>query len=112
MAYVERPGFHRHKCKFCGFVWEHHDINDARHGDGGAHECPSCHRCNWSLGIYVGAERPRAENGVTPAAEGPNITSPLQRPDVDEYADPADINRGPGRGQTVIHPDQAHTFGD
>jgi hypothetical protein len=78
-------GYHKHKCQFCGFVWQHHDCNDARHGSGGAHECPSCHRCNWSLGIYVGAEEPRVTNGLTPA---------------------------PGMASAPIAPEQAHTFGD
>jgi len=59
--------FHKHKCKFCGLVWEHHNVNDVRHGDEGAHECPGCHRCNWGLGIYQGDEAPRARNGRTPA---------------------------------------------
>jgi hypothetical protein len=62
--------YHRHKCHFCGFVWEHHDVNDQRHGAGGAHECPGCHRCNWSLGIYEGDELPRVRNGVVPADMG------------------------------------------
>ena len=51
--------YHRHKCKFCGFVWEHHNSNDVKHGDKGAHECPGCDRCNWSLGIYDGDEKPQ-----------------------------------------------------
>lgn len=54
---------HKHKCKFCGFVWQHADVNDVSHGDGGAHECPGCHRCNWGLGIYTGPEEPRVTNG-------------------------------------------------
>lgn len=59
-------GYHKHKCVFCGFVWEHHDCNDVRHGDDGAHECPGCHRCNWSLGVYEGGEEPRVRNGQRP----------------------------------------------
>jgi hypothetical protein len=55
--------YHTHRCKFCAFVWEHHDINDAKHADYGAHECPACHRCNWSLGIYDGLEIPKVRNG-------------------------------------------------
>jgi hypothetical protein len=55
--------FHKHKCHFCAFVWEHHNCNDVGHGDYGAHECPSCHRCNWGLGIYTGLEEPRIRNG-------------------------------------------------
>lgn len=59
--------YHKHKCKFCGFVWEHHDANDAHHNAApGAHECPGCHRCNWGLGIYSGGEDPRVRNGIDP----------------------------------------------
>lgn len=61
---------HKHKCAFCGFVWEHHDCNDVRHGDYGAHECPGCHRCNWSLGIYTGDEPARVRNGKEPVMPG------------------------------------------
>lgn len=57
-------GFHKHKCVFCGFVWEHADENDIKHGSKGAHECPGCHRCNWSLGIYEGPEEPRIKYGI------------------------------------------------
>lgn len=91
--------FHKHKCKFCGFVWQHHDINDESHNfitipgpqhkledNFGAHECPSCHRCNWGLGIYTGAEEPRVQNGLV------LLIAPQQK--------------------TTIHPDQNHTFGD
>lgn len=67
--------FHKHKCAFCGFVWQHHDCNDVRHGDYGAHECPGCHRCNWGLGIYDGPEEPRVTNGKVPAA-GVNAPAP------------------------------------
>lgn len=74
---------HKHKCFFCAFVWEHHDINDVRHGSGGAHECPSCHRCNWSLGIYVGPELPRIKNGVDPP-EGVAMAGPIH-PDQNHY---------------------------
>lgn len=71
---------HKHKCKFCGFVWVHHDCNDVGHNTSpGAHECPGCHRCNWGLGIYEGAEEPRVRNGKVPA---------------------------PGEPVGVIHPDQ------
>ncbi len=62
-------GYHKHRCAFCAFVWEHHDRNDVRHGVQGAHECPACHRCNWSLGIYSGGEEPKVRNGL-PAPEG------------------------------------------
>ena len=61
--YSSPTDFHRHKCKFCAFVWEHHDTNDVIHGDYGAHECPACHRCNWSLGIYKGPDAPAIRNG-------------------------------------------------
>lgn len=64
--YVSPPGYHRHRCQFCSFVFEHHDCNDIHHGDSGVHECPSCHRCLWSLGIYSGEEPPRVRNGLTP----------------------------------------------
>lgn len=60
-------GYHRHKCHFCGFVYEHHDCNDVSHGDYGAHECPGCHRCGWGMGIYTGDEPPRVRNGRVPA---------------------------------------------
>lgn len=63
MAYQSPENYHRHQCKFCAFVWEHHDVNDRHHGSAGAHECPSCHRCNWSLGIYEGPLRPAVRNG-------------------------------------------------
>lgn len=82
--------FHKHKCKFCSFVWEHHDINDRGHGTDGSHECPCCHRCNWGMGIYVGSEEPRVRNGVNPPS-GVAL---------------ADV------GEPGIHPDQNHTFGD
>jgi hypothetical protein len=82
-------GYHKHKCQFCGFVWEHHDCNDARHAAGGAHECPGCHRCNWSLGIYVGSEEPRVRNGEAPVGAA-----------------------AVGMAASPIHPDQSHTFGD
>lgn len=72
------PGFHKHKCKFCGFVWEHHDCNDVRHGNYGAHECPGCHRCNWSLGIYEGAEEPRVRNGLVSVGGAGLLISPEQ----------------------------------
>jgi hypothetical protein len=86
-------GYHKHKCKFCGFVWDHHDCNDVRHADYGAHECPGCHRCNWSLGIYTGAEEPQVRNGREP---GPLTGNPVT----------GFFTHGP------IHPDQDHTFGD
>lgn len=87
MAHTSPPGFHKHKCKFCAFVWEHHDCNDARHGDGGAHECPACHRCNWSLGIYTGDDEPKVRNGGAPAL-------------------------GAGLPGLTIHPDQDHRWSD
>lgn len=83
---MSAEGFHKHKCRWCGFVWQHHDCNDTRHGDGGAHECPGCHRCNWSLGIYEGVEEPRVTNGTEPG--------------VGTVAYP------------TIHPDQNHRWGD
>lgn len=58
--------YHRHKCKFCGFVWEHHNCNDKSHGDYGAHECPGCHRCNWEMGVYDGSDPPQIRNGRVP----------------------------------------------
>jgi len=59
------PGYHRHKCSYCGFVYEHHDCNDAGHNAvPGAHECPACHRCGWGMGIYEGDESPRVRNGA------------------------------------------------
>lgn len=79
--------YHKHKCHWCGFVWQHHDVNDTQHGSAGAHECPGCHRCNWSLGIYTGAEEPRVTNGATPH---PAATA----------------------ARHVIHPDQNHFFRD
>lgn len=65
-AYVSPPGFHRHRCFFCATVWEHHDTSDLEHGTSGAHECPNCRRCNWSLGIYTGEEPPVIHHGVLP----------------------------------------------
>jgi hypothetical protein len=71
------PGYHKHKCKFCTFVWEHHDTNDRGHNASpGSHECPACHRCNWGLGIYDGDEEPRVRNGADP---GPGVAA--LRPD-------------------------------
>lgn len=58
--------FHKHKCLFCAFVWQHHNVNDVSHGGYGAHECPCCHRCNWGLGIYDGPDEPKVMNGKTP----------------------------------------------
>jgi hypothetical protein len=86
MAHVSPAGYHKHRCKFCAYVWEHSDANDLRHGDGGAHECPACHRCNWSLGIYTGAEEPRVRNGIDPG--------------------------GAAVFGLTLHPDQNHTYGD
>jgi hypothetical protein len=72
--YASEPGYHRHRCAFCAYVWEHHDANDSRHGDYGAHECPACHRCNWSLGIYDGPLPPAIRNGRMPlSGETPPI---------------------------------------
>ncbi len=63
--YASEANYHRHKCAFCGFVWEHHDINDKSHNAvPGLHECPSCYRCNRQLGIYDGPETPRIRNGA------------------------------------------------
>lgn len=64
--YVSPDGYHRHRCVFCAYVWEHADVNDLHHGSSGAHECPACHRCNWSLGIYEGPESPKIRNGLSP----------------------------------------------
>jgi hypothetical protein len=58
--------YHKHKCVYCGYVWQHHDVNDVSHGDYGAHECPQCERCNWGLGIYTGDESPAVVNGKIP----------------------------------------------
>ncbi len=81
------PNYHKHKCHYCGFVWQHHDANDASHNAvPGAHECPSCHRCNWGLGIYGGSEEPRITNGISPPAA---LCMPCP-----------------------IHPDQDHRSGD
>src|SRR4051812_6129659 len=71
------PGYHKHRCRFCSFVWEHHDTNDRGHNvSPGSHECPACHRCNWGLGIYDGDEEPRVRNGADP---GPGVAA--LRPD-------------------------------
>lgn len=70
--------YHKHKCHFCGYVWDHHDVNDVRHGDSGAHECPDCGRCNWSLGVYDGPEESRSRNGIDP---GPAVTAVAPHPD-------------------------------
>lgn len=51
---AEKEGTHRHKCAFCGWVWEHPDSFDLDHGSQGHHECRRCKRCNWGLGIYTG----------------------------------------------------------
>jgi hypothetical protein len=57
-------GYHRHRCQFCGLVWEHANACDRSHNAvPGSHECPGCHRCNWGLGIYDGPELPRIRNG-------------------------------------------------
>lgn len=64
--YISPFGYHRHQCKFCNYVWEHHDMNDVEHGEEGTHECPTCHRCNWSLGIYEGTLAPEIRNGKYP----------------------------------------------
>jgi hypothetical protein len=79
---MSTTGYHKHKCKFCSFVWEHHDCNDVRHGDYGAHECPGCHRCNWSLGIYDGPEEPKVRNGKEPEGGKTNVAliHPDQKP--------------------------------
>jgi hypothetical protein len=84
--YQSPPGYHKHECKFCAFVWEHHDANDVRHGDYGAHECPACHRCNWSLGIYEGPREPAVRNGRAPPEAGVPVIA-------------------------EIHPDQRHATG-
>lgn len=67
--YVSPEGWHRHQCHFCNFIWEHHDSNDLKHGDQGAHECPSCHRCNWSLGIYDGPMCHQIRSPIMPKSE-------------------------------------------
>lgn len=64
--YADPLNYHRHKCHFCDYIWDHHDINDKKHGDGGAHECPKCGRCNWSLGVYEGDLAPQSRNGNDP----------------------------------------------
>jgi hypothetical protein len=71
-------GYHKHRCVFCadidgGYVWEHHNINDICHGSEGAHECPRCGRCNWSLGIYTGTAPAMSRNGQEPV--GMTLTS-------------------------------------
>jgi hypothetical protein len=59
--------YHKHRCHWCAFVWEHHDANDAHHNASPlSHACPACHRCNWGLGIYEGAEPAKARNGKDP----------------------------------------------
>jgi hypothetical protein len=75
--------YHKHRCNFCAFVWEHHDVNDVRHGEAGAHECPACHRCNWSLGIYAGDEPPRVRNGTEPVTPTPVVE--MHRDQVEGY---------------------------
>jgi CheY-like chemotaxis protein len=75
-------GYHKHRCHFCAFVWDHHDCNDVKHGDGGAHECPHCGRCNWSLGVYSGPEPAVMRNGEDPGQPAPGSYSPvLMHPD-------------------------------
>jgi hypothetical protein len=80
VSYKSPDSYHRHKCKYCALVWEHHDVNDARHGDEGAHECPGCHRCNWSLGIYEGDQAPVVRNGkmLPPGMGSPTKIHPDQ----------------------------------
>lgn len=52
---------HKHKCHFCGWVWEHPDECDTHHNAvPGSHECGRCLRCNWQMGIYEGDEPPSA----------------------------------------------------
>lgn len=55
---IVNVGTHKHKCHFCGWVWEHADSCDIKHGDEGFHECARCGRCNWEMGIYTGDEPP------------------------------------------------------
>lgn len=70
---------HKHKCRFCGFVYYHHDCNDVSHNAvEGSHECPSCHRCGWGHGIYTGDEEPRVRNGADP---GPMVIGITIHPD-------------------------------
>lgn len=68
--YTSPINYHRHKCNFCGYVWEHHNINDVSHNASpGSHECPACHRCNWEMGIYNGPTKPGIRNGKVPPDE-------------------------------------------
>ncbi len=70
--------FHKHKCTYCGLVYEHHDMNDASHNAvPGAHECPSCHRCGWGQGIYTGDEQPRVRNGSVPPSPHVSQSFPI-----------------------------------
>lgn len=60
VPYVSPDGWHRHKCHFCAYVWEHADACDKHHNAViGSHECPGCHKCGWGMGIYSGVEEPR-----------------------------------------------------
>jgi predicted nucleic acid-binding Zn-ribbon protein len=53
MANESKPGFHRHKCYECGYIWEH---NDDCVYQPGAHNCPKCGvKETWK---YFGDERP------------------------------------------------------
>jgi len=39
IEYEDKPGYHRHSCAACGFIWEHRDSCKA---DDSAHVCPAC----------------------------------------------------------------------
>jgi hypothetical protein len=69
-VWAQGEGYHKHKCAYCGFVWEHHNANDKRHGSEGAHECAVCGRCNWGMGIYEGHLPPQARSPVMPQGGG------------------------------------------
>jgi hypothetical protein len=58
MAYVSPEGYHRHRCPYCLFVYEHTDASDVKHGS--EHECPKCRKCGWGQGIYEGPDEPEA----------------------------------------------------
>lgn len=77
--YRDKLNYHRHKCHFCSYVWEHHNVNDVKHGDSGSHECPNCKHCNWSLGIYKGDEAPESINGNDPGPAVVAIIHPDQQ---------------------------------
>lgn len=80
--YASPTGYHRHRCSWCAFVYEHADCNDTHHNAAPlSHSCPACHRCGWGMGIYEGEEPPRVRNGLEPRGTSAHMANAPVPPD-------------------------------